>query len=64
MKKKKAVSFSLPPNSSASSSSSRFGYASIGSQRQRLIFKLWEYIHLMENSKDALEYSGLLILFF
>jgi len=37
---KKAVSFSLPPYSSASSSSSRFGYASIGSQRQRLIFKL------------------------
>ncbi|KAJ6951183.1 hypothetical protein NC653_040537 [Populus alba x Populus x berolinensis] len=39
-KRKKAVSFSLPPHSSASSSSSRFGYASIGSQRQRLIFKL------------------------
>jgi hypothetical protein len=34
------VSFSLPPLSSASSSSFRFGYASIGSKRQRLIFKL------------------------
>jgi ATP-dependent RNA helicase DDX35 len=39
-KRKKAVSFSLPPLSSASSSSFRFGYASIGSKRQRLIFKL------------------------
>jgi len=38
-KSKKAVSFSLPPLSSASSSSG-FGYASTGSQRQRLIFKL------------------------